>query len=220
MFDTFETESEKKDDNNANFKYAIYAYVIGNIEENLITDLEKINSLKLFYDIEMPTAEVLADMQYQGVYVDENEIIKFGETLKKQIEELRIDIYQLVGEEFNINSTKQLGEILFEKLKLTVSKKTKSGYSTDVDALDASVKPITDAIKGSTEIEGGLVTTNVVMVKDSNNVISGGISGVSSDNISFWSGGTLNDAINNLCNRFCACRNSNTFHDVIKIFFR
>lgn len=71
---------------------------------------------------------------------------------------------------------------------------------SDVDALDASVKPITNAIKGSTEIAGGLVTTNVVMVKDSNNVIRGGISGQSSNNISFWSGGTLNDAINNLCN--------------------
>lgn len=70
----------------------------------------------------------------------------------------------------------------------------------DVDALGTSVKPITDAIKGSTEIKGGLVTTNVLMVKDSDNAISGGMSGVSSDNIAFWSGGSLADAINGNCN--------------------
>jgi hypothetical protein len=70
----------------------------------------------------------------------------------------------------------------------------------DIENLDASVKPITNAIKGSTEIEGGLVNTNVLMVKDSNNAISGGISGISSDNIAFWSGGTLADAINGNCN--------------------
>lgn len=69
----------------------------------------------------------------------------------------------------------------------------------DVDALDASVKPITDAIKGSTEINGGLVSTNVLMVKDANNTIKGGISGVN-DNIAFWSGGTYQQAVNGNCN--------------------
>ena len=133
LFDEIESMEEKQ---TANYIYAIYAYIIGNLEDKLTKSLEEIESLELFQTIEMPTAEVLADMQYEGIYVDEKEIIKFGETLKKHIEELRIDIYQLVGEEFNINSTKQLGEILFEKLKLTVSKKTKSGYSTDVDALE------------------------------------------------------------------------------------
>lgn len=135
LFDNLEGQAEKNKEV-IDYKCAIYAYIIGNVQGKLIKQLEEIDSLKLFYEIEMPTAEVLADMQYQGIYVDEREIIKFGETLKKHIEELRIDIYQLVGEEFNINSTKQLGEILFEKLKLTPSKKTKSGYSTDVDALE------------------------------------------------------------------------------------
>ena len=59
----------------------------------------------------------ISHTEYTGIYVDEKEIIKYGETLKKHIEELRIDIYKLADEEFNINSTKQLGEILFEKLK-------------------------------------------------------------------------------------------------------
>ena len=131
LFDTMEEVQELPE-----YLNAIYVYVLGNIEEKIISDLKEIESLELFEKIEMPTSEVLADMQYQGVYVDEKELFKFGEMLKKHIEELRIDIYQLVGTEFNINSTKQLGEILFEKLKLTPTKKTKSGYSTDVDALE------------------------------------------------------------------------------------
>ena len=112
------------------------------------SSIEKINNLKLFNEIEMPLVEVLAEMQYVGVYADVKEIIKFGESLKENMEELRIDIYNLAGEEFNINSTKQLGEILFEKLKLPVYKKTKSGYSTDVDVLEKlkSEHPIIEKI--------------------------------------------------------------------------
>lgn len=126
------TESQAK----ANFTNALYAYVIGKSKDVLVSELQKIGSLKLFNEVEMPVAEILAEIQYDGVYVDQKEIVKYGETLKKHIEELRIDIYSLADEEFNINSPKQLGVILFEKLKLTPSKKTKSGYSTDVDALE------------------------------------------------------------------------------------
>ena len=70
------------------------------------------------------------------MYADKNEIYKFGEHLKSNLEELRIDIYKIAGEEFNINSTQQLGKILFEKLNLPVVKKTKTGYSTDNDVLE------------------------------------------------------------------------------------
>lgn len=136
----FDVVEEIKEDNIPDYKFAVYAYVIGTLKEILISKLEEINSLKLFNEIEIPTAEVLADMQYQGIYIDERELIKFGESLKSDLEELRIDIYELAGEEFNINSTKQLGEILFDKLKLTASKKTKSGYSTDVEALEKIVE--------------------------------------------------------------------------------
>lgn len=136
----FDTVEEIKEENIPNYKFAVYAYVIGALKEILINKLEEINSLKLFNEIEIPTAEVLADMQYQGIYIDERELIKFGENLKSDLEELRIDIYEQAGEEFNINSTKQLGEILFDKLKLTASKKTKSGYSTDVEALEKIVE--------------------------------------------------------------------------------
>jgi len=132
----FDSSAEETATNERNYRAATYAYVIGKVKPIIISDLEKINSLKLFEDIEMKTAEVLADMQFEGICVDQSELVKFGEGLKKNIEELRIDIYKLANCEFNINSTKQLGEVLFEKLNLTVFKKTKNGYSTDGDTLE------------------------------------------------------------------------------------
>ena len=74
------------------------------------------------------------------MYVDKNELTNFGNELKEQIEKVKQEIYTLCGEEFNINSTQQLGVILFEKLGLPVYKKTKKGYSTDVDILE-KLKP-------------------------------------------------------------------------------
>ena len=125
-------ESEKK----SNYINAMYVYIIGKSREVILEELSKIDALDLFNNIEMPIAEILAEMQLEGMCIDEKELIKYGENLKEHIEELRIDIYNLAGEEFNINSTKQLANILFEKLNLTPSKKTKSGYSTDVEALE------------------------------------------------------------------------------------
>ena len=129
--ETVEDEKEK-----ANFKSAIKAYVIGKSKDKLVEELKKQEELELFNNIEMPVAQILAEMQWEGMYIDEKELIKYGNNLKEHNEELRIDIYKLANEEFNINSTKQLGVILFEKLGLKPSKKTKSGYSTDVDALE------------------------------------------------------------------------------------
>ena len=111
-------------------------YFLMQLKPVLEEKLKEINSYKLFEEIEMPTAEVLANMQYNGVYVDEKEILKFGNHLKKELEELRIDIYRQAGEEFNVNSTQQLGKILFEKLGLTAGKKNKNGYATDVETLE------------------------------------------------------------------------------------
>ena len=133
LFDTIEIDDKKEE---ANSKFASYCYVIGALEDILVQNLKQINSYELFTEIEMPVSEVLSEMQYTGIYVDEHEIIKFGAKLKKNMEELKIDIYKLADEEFNVNSTKQLGEILFEKLKLPVIKKTKSGYATDVETLE------------------------------------------------------------------------------------
>ena len=142
----FEEIKEESDINS--FKYEVYCFVIGQLEKILVKKLKEINSYNLFIEIEMPTSEVLAEMQYTGVFLDENEIIKYGNKLKDNMEELKIDIFKLVGEEFNVNSTKQLGEILFEKLGLPITKKTKNGYATDVETLEKirESHPIIDKI--------------------------------------------------------------------------
>ena len=125
-------EENKKEEK----RYTFYAYLIYKLQDVTTKQLEEINALSLFNNIDMPTVEVLADMQWNGMYADEEELNRFGNQLKEQLEIKTKMIYEMAGEEFNINSTKQLGEILFEKMKLPVVKKTKSGYSTDVDVLE------------------------------------------------------------------------------------
>lgn len=132
-----------QEENNIDFeKYhnAIYTYVIAKLIEVMEQKMQEISSMDLFKNIEMPLVKVLAEMQYEGIYVDKEELISFGDKLKEEIENIKQEIYNLSGEEFNINSTQQLGVILFEKLKLPVYKKTKKGYSTDVDILE-KLKP-------------------------------------------------------------------------------
>ena len=133
LFDELNNNDEEKNDEK---KCTLYAYLIYKLQEKTTKELEKINAISLFNNIDMPTVEVLADMQWNGMYADEAELNKFGDKLKEQLEIKTKIIYEMAGEEFNINSTKQLGEILFEKMKLPVIKKTKSGYSTDVDVLE------------------------------------------------------------------------------------
>lgn len=128
-----ETEEKRKKQQE---KYGFNSTAISKIKEITEKELEKIEALKLFYEIDMPTIEVLSNMQWNGMYVDEEELNQFGKELTEKLETLTKIIYEMAGEEFNINSTKQLGEILFEKMKLPVIKKTKSGYSTDVDVLE------------------------------------------------------------------------------------
>ena len=113
-----------------------YVYAIKKTYDVTIEKLKSEGSYKLFEEIEIPLISVLGEMQYKGMLVDKNELIEFGQRLKKRIEELTKEIYNLAGEEFNINSTQQLGRILFEKLNLTTPKKTKTGYSTDVETLE------------------------------------------------------------------------------------
>ncbi len=133
LFDTNPSEEKTR------VKACLYAKEINDLFEVTIKKLEEVDELELFKNIDMPTVEVLAEMQWNGMYLDLKELEEYGDKLKERLEILTQEIYELTGEEFNINSTKQLGEILFEKLKLPVVKKTKNGYSTDVDVLEKLV---------------------------------------------------------------------------------
>ena len=126
----------EEENNYDRIKNDLYSYLIQKIAEVTHKKLEEENLLDLFNNIEMPLVKVLGEMQFNGMPIDKDELIEFGSKLKEQIESLKQDIYMSVGEEFNINSTQQLGKILFEKLKLPVYKKTKTGYSTDSDILE------------------------------------------------------------------------------------
>ncbi len=99
-----------------------------------IIDKEKLQ--KIAYDIEFPLVEVLEQMERNGVKIDTESLRKFSKELEIKLDELTKQIYSLSGLTFNINSTKQLQEVLFEKLKLPLSKKTKTGYSTDAKSLE------------------------------------------------------------------------------------
>ena len=102
----------------------------------------------LFYDVEMPLIEVLGDMEYSGIYTDEKIIDDLGKEFDEIIESTESKIFEYAGEEFNVNSPKQLGVILFEKLELPVVKKTKTGYSTNAEVLEklSDKHPIIDLI--------------------------------------------------------------------------
>ena len=108
---------------------------------------------KLYMDIELPLGRVLYSCEREGIAVDRSKLIEYGESLTGRIEELEKAIYEQAGEEFNINSPKQLGEILFEKLGLEGGKKTKSGYSTAADVLE-KLAPNNPIVKDILEYRG------------------------------------------------------------------
>lgn len=99
-------------------------------------ELKTKGMLSLYREIEMPVAFVLYDMEKEGIAIDRDALKKYGEDLSVSIAELEKRIYEAAGEEFNINSPKQLGVILFEKLQMPNSKKTKTGYSTSAEVLE------------------------------------------------------------------------------------
>jgi DNA polymerase-1 len=112
------------------------AKVIHDCRQTIYTDLEENNLLSLYFDIELPLLYVLKSIEAEGVKVDAYGLKEYGDSLKVSILEVEERIYGYAGETFNINSPKQLGVILFEKLELPFSKKTKTGYSTAADVLD------------------------------------------------------------------------------------
>ena len=119
-----------------------------NAMPNMKEEIESTEIEKLFNDVEMPLVEVLGNMEYTGIKVDKEMLAELGKEFTKIISSLEEEIYGYAGEEFNINSPKQLGVILFEKLELPVIKKTKTGYSTNAEVLEKlkDKHPIIDKI--------------------------------------------------------------------------
>lgn len=143
-----------------------------NVNSIMESNLKEMDIDGLFYHIEMPLVEVLGDMEHEGIKVDKEKLNELGTEFKEIIKRLEKEIYDIAGEEFNINSPKQLGVILFEKLGLPVVKKTKTGYSTNADVLEKlkNQSPIIDKITeyrqivklNSTYVEGLLNIVNPI----------------------------------------------------------
>lgn len=112
------------------------AEAVYNLYSILDDRLSELGMSELFYKIELPLCRVLADMEIVGFAVDKKALYDFGESLNYHIEQLQGSIWQHAGEEFNINSPKQLGTVLFDKLMLPSGKKTKTGWSTNVEVLE------------------------------------------------------------------------------------
>lgn len=171
MISAYLLNYETKDDiaylaNNMNFNIHIYdkkevvsyeeaskrailkAKFIYTSKKELYNKMKEEDTIYLFENIEMPLAKVLAKMEIEGIRVDKNILKEMGEEIKIKLELITKDIYNYAGCEFNINSPKQLGEILFEKLNLPYGKKNKSGgYTTDADVLKKLVDyPIVNCI--------------------------------------------------------------------------
>lgn len=106
------------------------------LSEKLDTELEEKNQTDLFYKMELPLSKILGDMEITGIRVDAQRLREMGIEFSERLREIEQTIYKEAGEEFNLNSPKQLGVILFEKMGLPVIKKTKTGYSTAVDVLE------------------------------------------------------------------------------------
>ena len=115
---------------------ALVAYGYGELKKNFDERLNETDQYKLYTDIELPLSLVLFEMEKTGILVDRAGLKKYEEELSVSIDELEKKIYEEAGEEFNILSPKQLGVILFEKMNMPSSKKTKTGYSTSADVLE------------------------------------------------------------------------------------
>lgn len=98
--------------------------------------LERTNLLPLFLELEMPVLPILAEMELRGIHIEGRELEAYGQELAQEIGQLQTEIFDIVGHEFNIASTKQLQQVLFEERGLPTGKKTKSGYSTDTEVLE------------------------------------------------------------------------------------
>ena len=112
------------------------AVALGVLNECIGDKIKENGQEKLYQEVELPLVTVLAHLEINGFLVDDNQLKEFADKLGEKIDALTNEIYMLAGEEFNINSPKQLGVILFEKLELKPVKKTKTGYATNADVLE------------------------------------------------------------------------------------
>ncbi len=115
---------------------AAAAEALWNLRGVLDAELERHQMKKLYYELELPLCPVLYRMEKAGIAIDKEQLAQFGDMLTRRIADCESLIFSYAGEPFNINSTKQLGELLFEKLGLPPVKKTKTGYSTNADVLE------------------------------------------------------------------------------------
>ena len=127
------SQDDLKEDDKTSDQYLNYLYEL----KEIYTDKLKSKDLySLFIDIELPLIKVLAEMESNGIYADCDFLEELSQEISKKIESIEKNTYDLAGEEFNLNSPKQLGEVLFDKLELPVIKRTKTGYSTSIDVLE------------------------------------------------------------------------------------
>ncbi|SDZ12670.1 DNA polymerase I [Thermoactinomyces sp. DSM 45892] len=142
------------------------AYVLYDLQSQLKPEIERTDLANLLYHLEMPLSRVLGKMEKRGVKVDGERLEQLGSVLRETLERLTVEIYDTAGTDFNINSPKQLGEILFDKLGLPVLKKTKTGYSTSADVLEklAPQHEIVDKILHYRQV-GKLLSTYVEGLK-------------------------------------------------------
>ncbi|WP_430784852.1 DNA polymerase I [Virgibacillus flavescens] len=112
------------------------ARVLYDLQPEMEEQLKNNELFELYKELEMPLALILGDVEHTGIKVDSDRLEKMRVELQERLDEIETSVYELAGEKFNLNSPKQLGPILFEKLKLPVIKKTKTGYSTAADVLE------------------------------------------------------------------------------------
>ena len=166
LFDNFKKEKNMSTEALADLtvKKAKFIY---DIKDEFINKMKEEEQLELFSNIEMKLSSVLASMEIEGVRVDTKVLDEMGENINKKLYELTSDIYNYAGEEFNIQSPKQLGELLFEKLEIPYPKKKKTSYSTAREILDKIVDyhPIVEKIIEHRTLNK-IYTTYIVGIKN------------------------------------------------------
>lgn len=166
LFDNFKKEKDMSTEALADLtvKKAKFIY---DIKDEFINKMKEEEQLELFSNIEMKLSSVLASMEIEGVRVDTKVLDEMGENINKKLDELTSEIYNYAGEEFNIQSPKQLGEVLFEKLEIPYPKKKKTSYSTAREILDKIVDyhPIVEKIIEHRTLNK-IYTTYIVGIKN------------------------------------------------------